>query len=448
MPVTRAQGTTAGWAGVPTDRLQQLLGGRYVDPETGVPAPVATRELVIAETLAGDEADLVDGLGFGRKLAVVSDQTTAAVLGNQVEAALRGRYEVQSLVLPANPYADESTVARLRNATSGADAFIAVGSGTINDLTKYASAREGKPYAVFATAPSMNGFVSLTASITVGGHKSTLPAQAPVGAFFDLRVLAAAPKRMICAGLGDSICRTTAQVDWLLSHLLLGTSYRELPFDLQRDDEPKLLDQAEALTRGDLGAMETLTRTLLLSGFGTAIIGSSAPASQGEHLVSHYIDMLAPAARPPMLHGEQIAVTTLSMAKLQRAMLSGPPPVLAPDTDNGTAILERYGPELSTSISAEFAPKRLDRGKADELNDKLAQDWGRICERLSTALLPRDRIEAALRAAGAPLTSAEIGLERSFYEQAMLHSREIRNRFTMLDLAVPSGRMASLLPTL
>jgi glycerol-1-phosphate dehydrogenase [NAD(P)+] len=129
-------------------------------------------------------------------------------------------------------------------------------------------------------------------------------------------------------------------------------------------------------------------------------------------------------------------------------MLSGPPPVLAPDTDNGTAILERYGPELSTSISAEFAPKRLDRGKADELNDKLAQDWGRICERLSTALLPRDRIEAALRAAGAPLTSAEIGLERSFYEQAMLHSREIRNRFTLLVLAVPSGRMASLLPTL
>ena len=33
------------------------------------------------------------------------------------------------------------------------DALIAIGSGTINDLCKYASAQDGKPYAVFATAP-------------------------------------------------------------------------------------------------------------------------------------------------------------------------------------------------------------------------------------------------------------------------------------------------------
>ena len=104
--------------------------------------------------------------------------------------------------------------------------LIAVGSGTINDLCKYASALDGKPYAVFATAPSMNGYTSVNAAITVEGHKKSLPAQAAAGVFFDLEVLAAAPVRLIRAGLGDSVCRCTAQADWLLAHLLLGRPYR------------------------------------------------------------------------------------------------------------------------------------------------------------------------------------------------------------------------------
>ena len=36
--------------------------------------------------------------------------------------------------------------------------------------------------------------------------------------------------------------------------------------------------------------------------------GSSHPASQGEHLISHYGDMLPDAGRPFTFHGEQIGV--------------------------------------------------------------------------------------------------------------------------------------------
>lgn len=430
------------------DRLERLMAGRYADPHTGELVTVGTPWLVIADSLAGDELGLVGQLGFGRKLAVVSDPATASVLGARVEAALSGRYEIVSLRLPADPHPDDATVARLRAAASEADAFIAVGSGTINDLTKYASVLEGKPYAVFGTAPSMNGYVSLTASITMHGHKSTLPAQPPVGAFFDLGVLAGAPKRMIRAGIGDSICRTTAQADWLLSHLLLGTDYRELPFDLLSQDEPQLIEQADALLRGDLGAMRILTRTLVLSGFGTAIVGSSAPASQAEHLVSHYIDMLAPAARPPILHGEQIGVTTLSTARLQHAMLTGPRPVVIADTESDAAIVHRFGREVAPSVLEEFGHKRLDQAKADELNDRLASDWDDLRTKVLDVMLPLETIEATLRIAGSPLTPADISIERGFYDQALLHAREIRNRFTVLDLAAASGRLAPMLSSL
>ncbi len=56
-----------------TDALALLLAGRYRDPETGVAVTVRTRSLIIDESLAGREADLVTGLDFGRRIAMVSD---------------------------------------------------------------------------------------------------------------------------------------------------------------------------------------------------------------------------------------------------------------------------------------------------------------------------------------------------------------------------------------
>jgi hypothetical protein len=167
---------------------------------------------------------------------------------------LCGSAAVGSIVLPHPVHADSASVERVRNVTRHADALIAVGSGTINDLCKYASALDNKPYAVFATAPSMNGYTSVNAAITVAGHKKSLPAQAAQGVFMDLEVLAAAPPRMIRAGLGDSLCRPTAQADWLLAHHLRGDSYQRLPFDLLAPDEADLFAEPQALLAGDIDA--------------------------------------------------------------------------------------------------------------------------------------------------------------------------------------------------
>ena len=430
------------------DPIALLLRGEYRDPETGAMVGLKTKSIVIEDSLAGSEAELVAGLDLGRTIAVVSDPTTHKVLGARVEKALASRGRVLSIVLERNPHADDANVARIRAAATGATGFVAVGSGTINDLTKYASALEGKPYAVFGTAPSMNGYTSLTASITQHGHKLTLPAQAPVGAFFDLSVLAAAPPPMIRAGLGDSICRNTAQADWLLSHLLFGTAYRELPFTLLSGDELRLLDSAPDLVTGDLGAMRTLVRVLLLSGCGTAIVGSSAPASQAEHLVSHYIDMLQPVTRPSVLHGEQVGVTTLSVARLYEAVLDGPAPVLAPDMLTPEDVHRTFGDDLTPSVWPEFEAKRLNRAKADTLNAALAAQWPSIQAQLSEILLSAARTEAVLAAAGNPLAPEAIYLDRAFYQAALVHGREIRNRYTILDLAAQSGRLQPALASL
>jgi glycerol-1-phosphate dehydrogenase [NAD(P)+] len=421
-------------------KIALLIQGTYPDPDGGAPVGVATRAIAIEPSLAGMERDLVASLGFERKVAVVSDRTTHAVLGDGVERSLSGSYVVQSVVMPDGVHPDEATAASLVEETIPSDALIAVGSGTINDLCKYASARARKPYAVFATAPSMNGYTSLNASITRNGHKLSLPAQAPAGVFFDLAILAAAPQRLIRAGLGDSLCRATAQADWLLAHLLNGTPYRELPFELLADDEGPLFKEARALMAGDLATMKRLVNTLVLAGFGTAVVGSSQPASQGEHLISHYIEMFADPARPLVYHGEQIGVTTLSMARLQERMLDRVP-VVVPDSETEAGFKLRYGEEIGGSCWPEFAAKRLDDTAAEVLNARIASAWFRIRERIAVILLPSSHLASVLEAAGAEHFPEAIHLTRPFYETAVLRCREIRNRYTFLDLAAACGRL-------
>jgi glycerol-1-phosphate dehydrogenase [NAD(P)+] len=426
-----------------TGKVGDVLAGTYRDPETGNSVGVTTRVIEISPSLAGAEAPLIETLDLGRKFAVVSDTATHAVLGERIEKALVGKFETISIVLPDRPHPDDHTVELLRKAAAKADALIAVGSGTINDLCKFAAAQDGKPYAVFATAPSMNGYTSVNAAITIRGHKLSLPAQAPIGAFFDLRILSEAPARLIRAGLGDSLCRCTAQADWLLSHMIFRTEYRELPFHLLSDDEKPLFDNARALMAGDLEAMKRLVNTLVLAGFGTAIVGHSQPASQGEHLISHFIDMFEPSGRPPVFHGEQVGVTTLSMARLQELMLRQRPEVL-PDTETEGDFERRYGKEIGRSCWAEFAKKQITSKKAERINDFLAARWSEIVDRIQSVILPSAYLESVLRSAGAETAPEGIHLHRNFYRQAVHRCREIRNRFTFLDLAAGARKLEAL----
>ena len=198
----------------------------------------AVKAVRIERSLRGIEADLVAPLGLGRRARRRQRSRDARRAGRARRARARRRSARSCRSCSKRePHADARNRGGAAARVRSADALVAVGSGTINDLCKFAAAQDGKPYVVFATAPSMNGYTSMNAAITVDGHKKSLPAATPLAVFMDLEVLAAAPARMIRAGLGDSLCRPTAQADWLLSHHLLGTPYRSAPFAMLAEDE-------------------------------------------------------------------------------------------------------------------------------------------------------------------------------------------------------------------
>ena len=430
-------------AGRWTALIDDIVAGRWVNPETGRRVETPYEQVLIADDLDGREAALVAPLALGDRLAVVSDAATHDAMGARVGRALAGLGPVETVVLD-RPHADQETLATLRDRLAGADGVVAVGSGTVNDICKYVTARDGRAYAVFGTAASMNGYTSTTASIALpSGLKVSLPAQAPRGVFLDLSVNAAAPGYLAGAGFGDCLCRSVAQIDWWLSHRLFSTVYRSAPFLIQEADEKEMNRRAARLARADPEAVGYLQRVLTLCGLGVSFTGVSNHGSMGEHQISHYIDCFAGARHPGSLHGQQVGVAALTMARLQQAILArDTPPRVHPTRIDEADMARRMGPEIAAQCLAKHRKKTLDATGAAAMNEKLAAVWPELRDELLAFAVPVDEMRALLAAAGGPTTPEALGLDPAFYREAVLHAREMRDRYSMLDLADDAGLLA------
>lgn len=340
---------------------------------------------------------------MGDALIVCDPETKAAAcLGDDVYC------------LPSKPKPTEELAQTIVEAIGDHKQVIAVGSGTINDLCKYAASLSGVPYSVYATALSMNGYASRNASIIdEHGVKRTHAATLPQQIVIDTEVTDAAPKRLMQAGIGDSLCRSTAQFDWLLSELIGAGDYNETPFKLLGAIEDEFLAKPTDPT--------LLAETLILSGIGMTIAGGSYPASQGEHLIAHAMEVVAPQGEH--YHGEEIAVTTLTMARLHEQLLA---------SDKAPGFIPREQDDVAEHLWEEY---QLKAQQADAINETLQSKWNDIKEKLADVHIPAEQLEKILKDVGAPTTPSNLGWSENDYANAQQLAPTLRNRFTTLDLS-------------
>ena len=434
-----AEGATDGasvdYGGV----VDELVRGEWVEPGTGVRRGIPIDEIVIRASLDGAEAELVGRVHPGQSLAVVSDPRTREALGARVHRALRAAGIEAREHVWERPSCSDRGVAEIRAATAGTDALLAVGSGTVNDAVKYAAFLDGRAYSVFPTSP-MNAYTTSTASVSFDGFKRSITCRGARGVFFDLEVLSGCPKRLVSAAFADVICRTTAQADWLLSHLLFGTEYVETPYALLAIDEPDMIRNAPALLAGDLGALGALTRIAALMGLGTTFTDTTHSGSMHEHMISHWIDMFAGELHPGSSHGEQVGVATITMSDLHnRAFRSERPPTLGATEIPEAMLRERYPAEVAEGMIEQSRAKALTARAAEALNARLEREWPAIRERLLAVVLPFDALWDAMGAAGCRRTATGLGLDVGFYRDAVTNARWMRDRFGGLDLVGDAG---------
>lgn len=375
------------------------------------------------------------------KLLLVYDDTTWEAAGKQVQAQLAGDGLLVLCPQGTRLRAERSTAEAIIAQAADCSALLAIGSGTINDLTKYAAAQVNKPYGVVATAASMNGYTAANASLLEGGHKHSFAARPPAFVLADSGVLAASPKRLTRAGLGDTLCRSTVEADMLLSHFLLETPYPREIFDRLRRHETTLLQGSMNNGDHEAATLTTLMEALLDAGDAMTEHGSSAVASQSEHMIAHTLEMKYGNELHHVLHGELIAITSVTMSQLQQRMLLGTPQVKPlPCVTEQFGLL--FGNQQATSLVAGYQTKLLDVDRAAHINARLAVHWPEIRTALQTIMTPSNTLERALIQSGVRTKPMQIGLAEERYRFATSYAHLTRDRFTFLDLAAMNGKRA------
>ena len=424
--------------------IDELIKGEWINPEDQKKYGIPIKKIEIRKTLDGLEKDLIKSLHSDQRLLIVSDPFTHNAMGSRIFKNIKGKVNVDEYIWE-NPSSSIEGVEHLREKIKDYDGMIAVGSGTVSDSIKYATFLEKKTYSVFATTP-MNAYTTGTASISFNGVKKSLVAHYARGVFFDLEVLSNCPKRLTAAAFADVICRTTAQVDWLMSNKLLETDYQSTPYSLLALYEGDMIQNASSIAEGDINSLALLTRISAIMGLGTSFTQTTHVGSMGEHGISHYIDMFAKDLHPGTSHGEQVGIATISISKFQNAILNkDTPPIISPTKIPEEEIVQKLGEQMLVNIKKNMKPKLFDQKKTDLINNFFEKKWIEFVQPLREKMLDYNIIWNAMGKCGALRTPEDAKLDSIFYKDALRYARFIRDRYTILDLAGDSNQLDELI---
>jgi len=427
--------------------LGEGLLGTSLGCSCGREHKVQTRKVVIDTGAAARVADELPGLIPGQSILLIADLRTWEAAGARLADALGPSYWVECCLIrePVAAHIHASVeLADELNSTFPDDFEIiaAVGSGTVNDLAKEIAHRRRRPYFVFSTAASMNGYTSAIVALLENGLKITRLASPPAAVFADPEILVAAPHEMALAGLGDLVSKPFCGCDWKIASLVRDEYHCRMPDRLLSGPFEQGLEVFPLLAENDPDAVTELFRLLLISGISMAITGTSSPASGGEHLLSHYWDMeRLRFGKPLNLHGAQVGVASLVIDTLYRRIVEFDfgRACFVPNPTREKACLEVE--KTFGSIAAAVWPQRQAK-----LEARTERDLGRLCEHEGTIKAEIERtlavgakVRHALSAAGAPIRASELGIGSAELGAAIRYGRLIRNRYTVLDVAAELG---------
>jgi len=420
------------------------------------------RSTTIAEVRLGNGVIGETGALFRRHFGdtpahVVCDENTRAAGAALFDALTAAGIAHQTLVLPAAPRPKPSVDLGETIAARIEGVPIALGSGVINDVTKYAAFTRDRPYLCVATAASMDGYTSAGAPLVREGFKKTIDARPPRAILADLDIIAAAPAAMSAWGYGDLAGKVPAGGDWMIADALGLEPIDDVAWPLVQDNLAAWLAAPQQIRAGDPGAIADLFAGLTLAGLAMEFHGTSRPASGAAHQIAHIFEMESLVFEGERVaHGACVAlgaVTALGLfdfvlgedlAGIDVDALVAAAPGMA---DKEAEITAAFAPALAERAIAETAAKHATGEILRARLQTIRTVWPSLKDRLSAHLWRAPEMVEHLAAAGAPVRPHEIGVSVERLARTVRAGRFIRSRYTVLDLLEETGLLDRALRT-
>ena len=427
-----------------------------------IPEGLQTKLCVLGDNVLKDVPENVKKLWPGKTAVIIADENTWKAAGEKVSQLLKdaGIPQDEPYIFPIEPplHADYCYIPKLREIVKG-KAPIAVGSGTINDLTKLSSTEaECDGYLCVATAASVDGYTSYGAAMVVNGFKKTVPCAAPLAIIADNAVVSSAPFEMTASGYADLAAKIPGGADWLIADTLGEHPIDERAWGMVQANLKEWLSDPQSLKEGKSKPLADLFQGLAATGFSMQYYHDSRPASGAEHLCSHaweMYDLKKDGVNPS--HGFKVALGTLiitalmtetfkiSAADIRRLTENRPGRTNAQREEQIAGFLKGtqfYEDTLKIALS-----KNLEGDKLAARRQLIYEKWDIMRDRVMKQLIPFNELRARFELLGCPVNPADIGTDLAGCKRAATVAGMIRKRYTCLDMLYELNFLDDMLDT-
>lgn len=381
------------------------------------------------------EAGCLKDLNYYTEEYQIHGSSVAIYDENTYKAAydVRPKVDKEIILSPKGLHADKGAVASvMAQIPESCDYLIAIGSGTIHDITRFCAYKKGIDFVSCPTAASVDGFCSSVAAMTWDGFKKTFEATAPKIVIADLDIISNAPMFLTKSGFGDMVGKFIALTDWKISHILTYEYFCPTIHDMTLDAAKVVTESAFAIKSSDMNAFEKLTYGLLMSGLAMQLLGNSRCASGAEHHISHLIEMQPEGlnVKSDALHGEKVGVGTLLTCKEYHKIKSCKSIDFTDYSKPDTAyIIDMFGENLGKTIIAENS----DDCACGITSETLEKNLDKICAVIKT--VPTfEELSEKYEILGAKSSLGDIGVPEEKSDLLLEYSPLVRNRLTLMRL--------------
>ena len=313
------------------------------------------------------------------------------------------------------------------------DLILAVGAGTIHDISRYIAHNYKVPFISVPTAASGDGFVTTVAAMTLDGVKKTVPSVAPICVYADTDIFSKAPQRLTAAGISDLMAKYICLADWKIANLVTGEYFCRETVKLEEKALKTVKSSIQDITEGE--ECEQLMYALILSGLAMQMIGNSRPASCAEHQVTHLWDMEVINGPLDALHGEKVSVAALLVLeeykRIAAAITQGRCHAKPYENEDEELLKETFGKKgLLEEIRKENEPELLETISPQHL-EKCLNGIEEIIDELPS----EQTMFRLLEKAGCAKTVYDIGLDEAAVLPSLRLAPYTRRRLSLLRIS-------------
>ena len=394
----------------------------------GVKHECELKALEVAHGNLGKTGDILKKYAFPTHILMVADKNSFTVTSGLAENLLAGGFSVQLRVYDDTKVATMEAVNEIKAMLKGVDGVLSVGTGSINDICRYAAFLAEKPMAIFATAPSMDGFASDSAPIIIDGFKISCQCRQPPIIIVDSKILADSPAELKAAGFGDMMAKFIAIADWRIARLVHGDYYCERVAEVVRDAAARIVALSGEISGTSEKAVEAVMEALALTGIAMQYVKLSRPASGTEHIISHYWECKKlERGVYSDYHGKKVGVATLIVADVYHKVAAMKGIKAHADRPDWQDIYRAYGENLSKDVKKLNTPS-----VTDEIDPQVITDnWDEICSIIKQEIPPVDKLLGYYKAAGAATDISQIKVDKQLCDEGLKYHPYMRRRVTL-----------------